>query len=317
MSVPDANPSTGFLGDDNAAGDLDTSLPVNVKFAASLARTAARSLVEKRKAAAARAPLSVPVVAALQRTVTRVLRGLSPTASMNATPAAVTRGIIDSRCLVLCPSAVAALDAAGGGVGADERDVTAALSHADIRIALRQVLKWVKATATARRAEKAAPPPSVKIGAVAPLPSSTKLPCCDINMNVAAVCASRNEGLPADASSPALIPLAKWPHSDGTASQVRYPHGRGAGRGRGLDFRGEPHFVDMHASWQAARRQSRRAAKTTTRALRSHAMEKVVLRQGILAGIHANQTAETAPTGDGTAPSHLRFDADETTRASQ
>jgi hypothetical protein len=48
-------------------------------------------------------------------------------------------------------------------------------------------------------------------------------------------------------------------------------HGRGAGRGRGLDFRGEPKFDDMHPSWQAKRRAARRQVKLVTKALRGGA----------------------------------------------
>jgi hypothetical protein len=44
--------------------------------------------------------------------------------------------------------------------------------------------------------------------------------------------------------------------------------GRGCGRGRGLDFRGEPPFQDMHPSWQAHRRKTRRETKAVTKALR-------------------------------------------------
>lgn len=44
--------------------------------------------------------------------------------------------------------------------------------------------------------------------------------------------------------------------------------GRGAGAGRGLDFRGEPRFDEMHPSWQAKRKAQRRQLKLVTKALR-------------------------------------------------
>jgi hypothetical protein len=46
-------------------------------------------------------------------------------------------------------------------------------------------------------------------------------------------------------------------------------HGRGAGKGRGLAWHGEPHFDDCHPSWQCKRRTERRQAKAVTRALRA------------------------------------------------
>lgn len=46
-------------------------------------------------------------------------------------------------------------------------------------------------------------------------------------------------------------------------------HGRGAGKGRGLDFRGEPKFDQMHPSWQAKRKAQRRQLKIVTKALRA------------------------------------------------
>jgi hypothetical protein len=46
-------------------------------------------------------------------------------------------------------------------------------------------------------------------------------------------------------------------------------HGRGAGKGRGLAWHGEPHFDDCHPSWQCKRRTERRQAKVVTKALRA------------------------------------------------
>jgi hypothetical protein len=57
-------------------------------------------------------------------------------------------------------------------------------------------------------------------------------------------------------------------------------HGRGAGRGRGLTAAGEPAFGDLHPSWQAKRRATRRATKAVSRSLRaasSHEGEVVLL----------------------------------------
>ena len=59
------------------------------------------------------------------------------------------------------------------------------------------------------------------------------------------------------------------------AAQPKFPrrppthkHGRGAGKGRGLHpVSGEPHFVDMHPSWQAIRRANRRQHKAVKRDL--------------------------------------------------
>ncbi len=47
-----------------------------------------------------------------------------------------------------------------------------------------------------------------------------------------------------------------------------HKHGRGAGKGRDLHpLSGEPHFADMHPSWQAIRRIGRRQAKAVKRDL--------------------------------------------------
>lgn len=54
-------------------------------------------------------------------------------------------------------------------------------------------------------------------------------------------------------------------------SKDRKAHGRGAGKGRGLDFRGEPKFDEMHPSWQAKRKAQRRQVKAVTKALRGGA----------------------------------------------
>jgi hypothetical protein len=45
-------------------------------------------------------------------------------------------------------------------------------------------------------------------------------------------------------------------------------HGRGAGKGRGLTYLGEPAFDDLHPAWRAKRQLARREAKVMTKALR-------------------------------------------------
>lgn len=74
---------------------------------------------------------------------------------------------------------------------------------------------------------------------------------------------------PASTALPASI-AAHAPHRTCTAA-ARKVHGRGAGRGRGLDHHGEPKFEELHPSWQVKRREGRRQAKLVTKALRSAA----------------------------------------------
>jgi hypothetical protein len=72
-----------------------------------------------------------------------------------------------------------------------------------------------------------------------------------------------------DSTGGAISPLSELPRrAHRSLANATRVHGRGAGRGRGLDFRGEPRFEEMHPSWQAVRRASRRQSKAVTRALR-------------------------------------------------
>eukprot|EP01138_Halocafeteria_seosinensis_P007112 gb/GECG01007273.1/.p1 GENE.gb/GECG01007273.1/~~gb/GECG01007273.1/.p1 ORF type:complete len:233 (+),score=34.14 gb/GECG01007273.1/:1-699(+) len=55
----------------------------------------------------------------------------------------------------------------------------------------------------------------------------------------------------------------------------QYIHGRGAGKGRGLLPCGEPHFEELHPSWQAKRRMKRRGQKLIEKDLKAFKSEKV------------------------------------------
>lgn len=286
-SDSDADGGAGPLagaGDDGGSGQLR----VNSSFAAAYDGEAARRVKQRWRDVAGRVPLPVTVVASLVAGAKAALKEDEGAATAKArhTPADVVRWVMKDRGWRADADAAPLLVHSKGAASASPLpdDVASRLAEAAaLKKAVRAAFVYIKKAAFAgggapAAARSSAPAPAAAVaGRKRRRADSGSASDGGGSGSVVSRGGADGEGSAAATDGPAPPATAPAPVAldDDAAldapTSCRKKHGRGAGRGRGLDFRGEPKFDDMHPSWQAKRRAARRQVKLVTKALRGGA----------------------------------------------